>query len=139
MLWCCCSVAQLGLALCDPTACSTPGFPVLHRVQDLAQTRVSVDAIVGGRVPEGKCAEGPTEVHQQPAPACTTHLRVNRIEGTSVSKFRVIPSSPHSQKRPLCRGLGAHREPPRPLFLEPPSQSRGREIELQWFKVLHKR
>ena len=29
---CCCSVAKSCLTLCDPMDCSTPGFPVLHRV-----------------------------------------------------------------------------------------------------------
>ena len=28
--YCCCSVGKLCLALCSPTDCSTPGFPVLH-------------------------------------------------------------------------------------------------------------
>ena len=28
----CCSVTQLYLTLCDPMDCSTPGFPVLHRL-----------------------------------------------------------------------------------------------------------
>ena len=37
--YCCCySVAQLCLTLCNPTACSTPVFPVLHHL--LAQTHV---------------------------------------------------------------------------------------------------
>ena len=31
-LWCCCSVAQACLTLCDPMDCSTPGFPVLHHL-----------------------------------------------------------------------------------------------------------
>ena len=34
---CCCSVAQLCLTLCDPMDCSTPGFPVLHYLPELAQ------------------------------------------------------------------------------------------------------
>ena len=33
----CCSVAQ---TLCDPEDCSTPGFPVLHRLPAFAQTHV---------------------------------------------------------------------------------------------------
>ena len=38
---CCCSVvAQLCLTLCDPMDCSTPGFPVLHHLPELAQTHV---------------------------------------------------------------------------------------------------
>ena len=34
------SVSQLCLALCNPTDCSTPGFPVLHHLPELAQTHV---------------------------------------------------------------------------------------------------
>ena len=36
----CCLVAQLCLTLCNPVDCSTPGFPVLHQLPDLAQTHV---------------------------------------------------------------------------------------------------
>ena len=44
---CCCSVAQSCPTLCDPTDCSTPGFPVLHYLQEFAQTHVHLvdDAI----------------------------------------------------------------------------------------------
>ena len=38
--FCCCSVAQLCLILCDTTDCSMPGFPVLHHFLELAQTPV---------------------------------------------------------------------------------------------------
>ena len=34
------SVAQSCLTLCDPTNCSTPGFPVHHQFLELAQTHV---------------------------------------------------------------------------------------------------
>ena len=37
---CCCSVTQLCLALCCFMDCSTPGFPVLHHLLELAQTSV---------------------------------------------------------------------------------------------------
>ena len=37
---CCCSVAKLGPTLCNPMDCSTPGFPVLHYLLELAQTHV---------------------------------------------------------------------------------------------------
>ena len=37
---CCCSAAQLCLSLCDPMDCSTPGFPILHHLLELAQTHV---------------------------------------------------------------------------------------------------
>ena len=36
---CCCSVTQCP-TLCDPMGCSTPGFPVLHHLLELAQTHV---------------------------------------------------------------------------------------------------
>ena len=42
-LWCivtCCLVTRSCLTLCDPTDCSTPGFPVLHHLPELAQTHV---------------------------------------------------------------------------------------------------
>ena len=37
---CCCSVAQLCPALCDPSHCSPPGLPVLHQLSEFAQTHV---------------------------------------------------------------------------------------------------
>ena len=37
---CCYSAAQSCLTLCDPMDCSTPGFPTLHHLQELAQTHV---------------------------------------------------------------------------------------------------
>ena len=36
----CCSVTQSCLPLCKPMDCSTPGFPVLHHLLELAQTHV---------------------------------------------------------------------------------------------------
>ena len=36
----CCSVTELSSALWDPMDCSTPGFPVLHYLLELAQTHV---------------------------------------------------------------------------------------------------
>ena len=38
--YCCYSVPQLCLTLCDPVDCSTPGFPVLHHLPELARTHV---------------------------------------------------------------------------------------------------
>ena len=37
---CCHSVAKSCLTLCDPMDCSTPGYPVLHYLQEFAQTHV---------------------------------------------------------------------------------------------------
>ena len=36
----CCSVAKSSPTLCNPMNCSTPGFPVLHYLLELAQTHV---------------------------------------------------------------------------------------------------
>ena len=38
---CCCSVDKSCLTLCNPMDCSTPGFPVLHHLLELAQTHVN--------------------------------------------------------------------------------------------------
>ena len=38
--YCCCSVAQSCPTLCDPMDSSTPGFPVLHHLPELAQTHL---------------------------------------------------------------------------------------------------
>ena len=35
-----CSVAKLCLTFCDPTDCSTPGYPVLHYLQEFAQIHI---------------------------------------------------------------------------------------------------
>ena len=35
MIFCCCSVAQSCITFCNPTDCSTPGFPVHHDLQRL--------------------------------------------------------------------------------------------------------
>ena len=40
LLRCCCSVTQLCPTRCDPMDCSTPGFPGLHHLLELAQTHV---------------------------------------------------------------------------------------------------
>ena len=37
---CCCSVTKSCLTLCNPVDCSTPGFPALHYLLELAQTHV---------------------------------------------------------------------------------------------------
>ena len=37
---CFCSIGKSCLSLCHPMDCSTPGFPVLHHLPELAQTHV---------------------------------------------------------------------------------------------------
>ena len=36
----CCPVTKLCPTLCDPTGCSTLGFPILHYLPEFAQTHV---------------------------------------------------------------------------------------------------
>ena len=38
--YCCCSVAQSFLTLCDPMDSALPGFPVLHHLLELVQTHI---------------------------------------------------------------------------------------------------
>ena len=38
--WCCCSVANSCLTVCDPKDCSTLGFPVLHHLPEFAHIHV---------------------------------------------------------------------------------------------------
>ena len=40
------SVAQSCPTLCDPMDCSTPGFPVLHHLPELAQTLLSIESVM---------------------------------------------------------------------------------------------
>ena len=40
LIFCCCIVTQSYPTLCDPMACSSPGFLVLHHLPGLAQTHV---------------------------------------------------------------------------------------------------
>ena len=40
LLLCCCSVAQSCPTLCNTMNCSTPAFPVLHHLPELAQTHI---------------------------------------------------------------------------------------------------
>ena len=41
---CYCSVTKLSTTLCNPMDCSTPGFPILHHLPELAQTHVHRDS-----------------------------------------------------------------------------------------------
>ena len=41
LCWCCCSVTQSCLTLCDSMDCSIPGFPVLYYLPEFAQTHVN--------------------------------------------------------------------------------------------------
>ena len=53
---CCSSVAQSCPTLCNPMDCSTPGFPVLHPLPELAQTHVH-PTISSSVVPFSSCPQ----------------------------------------------------------------------------------
>ena len=54
----CCSVTQLYTTLCNPMACSMPGFPVLHYLLELAQTHVHwVSDVIHPVVPFSSCSK----------------------------------------------------------------------------------
>ena len=55
---CCCSVAKSCLILCYPMSCSMPGFPVLHCLQEFAQTCVHWVSIGGSDDKEFACNAG---------------------------------------------------------------------------------
>ena len=38
--YCCCSVTKLCPVICNPIGCSTPSFPILHHILEMAQTHV---------------------------------------------------------------------------------------------------
>ena len=61
LLWkgCCCLVTQSCLTLCDPMNCSTPGFPVLYYLPEVAQAHVHWvnDAIQPSHLPFSFCLQ----------------------------------------------------------------------------------
>ena len=52
---CCCSVAQSCPTFCDPTDCSTPGFPVLHYLLEFAQTHITESVMPSNHLILGHC------------------------------------------------------------------------------------
>ena len=57
---CCCWVTKSYLTLCNPTNCSTPGFPVLHYLPEFAQTHVHCREGNGNPL-QYSCLENPTD------------------------------------------------------------------------------
>ena len=62
---CCCSVVNLSPALCDPVDCSTPGFPILHHLPELAQTHVHW---VGDAIQPSRPLSSPSPPPSSPSP-----------------------------------------------------------------------
>ena len=92
-----CSVAKSCLSLCSPTDCSTPGFPVLHRLPELAQTHVRG---VGGAIqPSHPVAPFPSRLQSFPAsgafPVSQLFTQVPKVFSISFS-FSITPSNEYS-------------------------------------------
>ena len=78
----CCSATQLGQTLCNPMDCSTPGFPVLSYLLELAQTHVH---LVGD-------AAQPSCPLLSPSPAfnLSQHQGLSQCVGSSHQETKVL-------------------------------------------------
>ena len=92
-VYCCCSVAQLCLTLCDPMDCRTPGFPVHHQLPEPTQTHVHCvsDAI------QPSHPVIPFSSHLQSFPASGS-FQMNRFfaSGGQTFSFNISPSNEYS-------------------------------------------
>ena len=93
---CCCSVAQSCLTLCNPMDCSTPGFPVLHHLPELAHTHVHP---VGDAIPPSHPLSSPSP----PAFSLSQHRVFSNESALCIMlpkywsfSFTIIPSSEYS-------------------------------------------
>ena len=91
---CCRSITQSCLTLCNPMDCSTPGFPVLHHLPELAQTHVHR---VGDAVQPAHPLLSPTP----PALNLSQHQDLFKRVGTlyqmvKVWNFSISPSNEYS-------------------------------------------
>ena len=80
---CCCSVTQLCPTLCNPMNCSTPGFPVLHHLPELAQIHVHW---VGDAIQPSRSLSSPS-----PAFNPSQH-QGSKIKDPSISLFQWVGS-----------------------------------------------
>ena len=111
MLWCF-SVVQLCLTLCDPVDCSTPGFPILHRLPELAQTHVhwASDAIQPSRSlssPSPAFCTVPLSKEPVGHPPHLLRYRITATSSSNLSRFpqlKLISSTPCSQS--ICQESG---------------------------------
>ena len=70
MSCCCCSVVQSCPTLCDPTDCSTPGLPILHRLPEFAQFHVH-------------CISDAVQLSHPPMPSSPSALNLSQHQGFS--------------------------------------------------------
>ena len=79
------SVTQLGLTLCDPVDCSTPGFPVHHQLPELAQ--------VHARLPCPSPAPGACSSSCPSSRCCHPVISSSVVPSPPAFSFRVFPIS----------------------------------------------
>ena len=93
-LCCCCLVTKPCPTLCNPMACSTPGFPVLHHLPEFAQTHVHwvSDAIQASHplLPPYPLALSLSQ-HQAFSKPLAFHIRWSKY-----SSFSISPSNEYS-------------------------------------------
>ena len=121
--YCSCSVTQLCLTLCNPTDCSTPDFPVLHHLPELAQTCVR---LVGYAIQ-------PSHPLLPPSPLAfylSQHQGLfywvgfsHQVAKTLELQFSISPSNKYSGWCPLgltglisLQSKGSQESPPTPQF-----------------------
>ena len=79
----CCSVTQSHPTLCDPMDWSTPGFPVLHHLLELAQTHVH-------RVGDAIQPSRPLSSPSPPALSLSQHQGLFQSVGSSYREAKVL-------------------------------------------------
>ena len=91
----CCSVTKSCPTLCEPMDCSTPGFPVLHYLPELAQTHVHWVSD----------ANLPSHPLSPPFPPALNHRRVKSadLNGCTSASIRICPAS--RRRRSTTLGL----------------------------------
>ena len=87
----CCSVAQSCLTLYTPVVCSTPGFPVLHHLLELAQTHV----------PWGSDAIQPSHPLSSPSPPASVFPSIRVFSQLFASGGQSIGASASSSVLPV--------------------------------------
>ena len=88
----CCSVTQSYLTLCNPRDCSTPGFPVLHHLLELAQTQVH-------QVSDAIQPSHPVSTHSPPALNLSQHQGLFQWVSSSHQVAKVLKFQHQSFQR----------------------------------------
>ena len=126
----CCSVAKLCLTLCNPMDCSTPVFPVLHCLPDLAQIHVHW---VGGAIQPSQFSSVAQsclilcDAMDYSTPGLPVHHQLLEPTQTHIHWVgdAIQPSHPLSPRSPPAFNLSQHQG----LFQCISSSHRGQSIE----------